>query len=91
MHEVTVDEYLGASSDRVALALPLTDYRPPTSHAYSGQLVDELYGRIKVHFICRCRCGIAGALERWVSDQRLAMRRPTGPLTRLLRPATNAS
>lgn len=87
LRDVTVDEYLDAYSDQVALAAVLAGYRPhiATGRAYPGQLVDELHRYVKVYFANRC--GSPGALEQWVSDQRLVMRRPTGPLTRLLHSA----
>jgi hypothetical protein len=91
LRELTVERYLDAYSDHVSLAAVLADHRQhiATSLAYSGQLIDKLHRYINVQLAGRC--GSLGALEQWISDQRLVMHRPTGPLTRLLRPAANPS
>lgn len=87
LRELTVDEYVDAYSDQVALAAVLANYRPhiATAHGHSDPLIAELYRRTESVFADRC--GSQGALEQWVCDQRLAMRRPKGPIARLLRPA----
>jgi hypothetical protein len=87
LRDLTVGGCLDAYSDHVALAAALANYRPhiAASHAHSDRLIDELYQCIKTLFADRC--GSRPALEQWVSDQRVAMRRPTGPITRLLQPA----
>lgn len=86
LREITVEEYLDAYSDHVALAVILADYRPhiATTHPHSGQLLDALHRRIETDF--PDRCGRTGALDQWISDQRLSMHRPAGPITRLLGP-----
>jgi hypothetical protein len=90
LRELTVDEYLGAYRDHVVLAATLADYRShiAAAHGPRGLLVDELHRRVATAFADRC--GSPGALEQWVCDQRLAMRRPTGPIARLLHPGANA-
>jgi len=59
--------------------------RIATSHAYDDRLIDELYRRVTT--VIGDRCGSSPALEQWISDQRMTMRRPTGPIARLIRPA----
>ncbi|ORA21254.1 TniQ family protein [Mycobacterium aquaticum] len=90
LRDLTVDEYLPSYGDHVALAAVLANYRGriATSSVPSDRLLDELCRQVTTVFAGRC--GSSPALEQWISDQRLMLRRPTGPLTRLLGLADHA-
>lgn len=71
LRDLTVDDYLLAYCDQVALAGALADYRPHIAAGYlqDGQPLRELCHRVEAHFADRR--GSAGAIEQWIYDEHL--------------------
>ncbi len=81
LRKLTVDDYLSAYPDHVALACALAEYRPHIADGYlqDGPAIRELCHRVETHFAGRH--GSAGPIEQWIYDQHLTMRPRTAPIT----------